>query len=85
MLGYLAVVSPEWPSYGEWPDMLNLGVLLARRDAPFPRHFLSIYRYFRDGDWNFNAVLMPYRTYEWYPDTLYLDRHLQVGLLMRMF
>ena len=79
LLGYPAVVSPQWPRYGDWPDTLNLGVLLARRHAPFLRHFLSTYRYFREGDLNWNAVLMPYRTYEWYPDTLYLDRHLQVG------
>ncbi|XP_076435497.1 uncharacterized protein LOC143275346 [Babylonia areolata] len=77
LLGYPAVACPEWPRYGEWPDTLNLGLLLARRHSPFLRHFLATYRYFRDRDWNFNAVLMPYRTYEWYPDTLFLDQFLQ--------
>ncbi|KAL8577199.1 hypothetical protein ACOMHN_061326 [Nucella lapillus] len=77
LLGYPAVAGPEWPRYGEWPEALNLGVLLARRHAPFLRHFLSTYRYFRDADKNFNAVLMPYRTYEWYPDTLFVDQFLQ--------
>ncbi|XP_070173296.1 uncharacterized protein [Littorina saxatilis] len=77
LLGYPTVACPEWPSYGEWPDTLNLGVIIARRHSPFLRHVMSTYRYFRDTDWNFNAVLLPYRTYEWFPDTLYLDVFLQ--------
>ncbi|KAK7491067.1 hypothetical protein BaRGS_00017763 [Batillaria attramentaria] len=57
LLAYPTVACPEWPHYGQWPDTINIGVLLARRQAPWIRHFLPTNRYFRDDDWNWNAVI----------------------------
>ena len=78
LLRYPAVLCPDWPRNGEWPESFNTGVLMAQRRAPFLRHFLSTLRHFLDHSHAFNAVMMPYRAYERHPDSLHVDRYLQV-------
>ena len=79
LLAYPTVVAMDWAMRGHFPDTFNLGVLLSRPHAPWLRHFLESHRDFRDRDWAYNSLQMSYRTYELYPDTVYLDRHLQVS------
>ncbi|XP_059149722.1 uncharacterized protein LOC131936687 [Physella acuta] len=75
---YPAVACPDWPANGAWPEVFNMGVVMAKPGAEFLKHFLRTFSYYRDDKWAFNAVFMPYKTYEQHPDTLYVDRHLQV-------
>ncbi|PVD32145.1 hypothetical protein C0Q70_07574 [Pomacea canaliculata] len=78
LLHYPVVASFDWPISGPWPNTFNLGVLLARPQAPWLRHWLTTFRHYRLSDSGFTATLMPYRVYEHYPDELYVYSRLQV-------
>lgn len=78
LLRYPTVLCPDWPRNGEWPETFNTGVLMSQAHAPWLRHFLSTLRHFLDHHHTFNAVMMPYRVYEWHPETAFIDRRLQV-------
>ncbi|XP_005090103.1 uncharacterized protein LOC101864351 [Aplysia californica] len=69
----------DWPKTGVFPDVINLGVLIAAPGAPFLRHFLESYRWYLDNHWSYNAIHMPYKVYEKVPSSLNIDRHLQVS------
>ncbi|XP_005104396.2 uncharacterized protein LOC101860674 [Aplysia californica] len=75
---YPVVACPDWPINGEWPEVFNMGVVLAKPGAEWLSHFLNTFRYYRDDKWAFNAVFMPYKAYEFHPDKIYIDRRLQI-------
>ncbi|KAL8620721.1 hypothetical protein ACOMHN_067284 [Nucella lapillus] len=77
LLAYPTVACPDWPSRGEWPAAFNIGVLMLQSDSPWLRHFLATMRRYMDSIWYFNGIMMPYRTYEPYPESLHIDYHLQ--------
>ncbi|GFO44188.1 hypothetical protein PoB_007069300 [Plakobranchus ocellatus] len=68
----------DWPETGAFPDVFNLGVLIAAPGAPFLRHFLESYRWYLDASWSYNAIHIPYKVYEKIPWSLNVDRHVQV-------
>lgn len=72
----------DWPETGSFPDVFNMGVLVAAPGAPYLRHFLESYRWYLDNDWSYNAIHMPYKVYEKNPLSLNLDRHLQVNMII---
>lgn len=73
-----ATACVDWPATGSFPDVFNLGVLVAAPGSPYLRFFLESYRWYLDNDWSYNAIHMPYKVYEKNPQTLNVDRHLQV-------
>ena len=78
LLDYPCVATSDWVAYGDFPDGINPGVLLAKRHAPWLRYNLAAHRYYIEENFVWNAVLMSYRTYERHPDQLFYYRHLQV-------
>lgn len=78
LLGYPCVATSDWAAYGDFPDGINPGVLLAKRGAPWLRHNLASHRYYVEKNFVWNAVLMSYRTFERHPNQLFYYRHLQV-------
>ncbi|KAH9499838.1 hypothetical protein Btru_076747 [Bulinus truncatus] len=68
----------DWPETGAFPDVFNLGVLVSAPGAPYLRHFLESYRWYLDRHWSYNAIHMPYKVFEKKPQTLNVDRHLQI-------
>ncbi|XP_070210229.1 uncharacterized protein [Littorina saxatilis] len=78
LLSYPTVVSLEWVRQGDWPETFNMGVLMAQQRAPWFKKFVPTLRDYRDSSWGRNAIMMPYRAYERQPDSLYVDRYLQV-------
>ncbi|XP_059166983.1 uncharacterized protein LOC131949209 isoform X2 [Physella acuta] len=68
----------DWPETGAFPDVFNLGVLVAAPGAPYLRHFLESYRWYLDRHWSYNAIHMPYKVYEKQPHSLNINRHLQI-------
>ncbi|XP_076444366.1 uncharacterized protein LOC143282562 [Babylonia areolata] len=78
LLRYPTVACPDWPSRDQWPEAFNIGVLMSQSDSPWLRHFLSSLRRYLDNIWYFNAIMMPYHVYERHPESLYIDRYLQV-------
>lgn len=68
----------DWPETGAFPDVFNLGVLVSAPGAPFLRHFLESYRWYLDKHWSYNAIHIPYKVYEKQPQSLNVNRHLQI-------
>jgi hypothetical protein len=79
LLSYPAVVSSDWVQYGIYPDNINNGVLLASPGSLFLRQFLAAQRYYVDNDFLWNSILLSYKTYERFPDQLFVYRRLQVS------
>ncbi|KAK7483861.1 hypothetical protein BaRGS_00024878, partial [Batillaria attramentaria] len=77
LLANPAVIGFDWQRRG-WPDNINNGIMMARARSHFLHHFLATHRDFRDRNWAYNSLMMSYRTWELYPQTAFLDRHLQV-------
>ncbi|KAK7092377.1 hypothetical protein V1264_008128 [Littorina saxatilis] len=78
LLAYPCVATSDWVAYGDFPDGINPGVLMAKRHAPWLRYNLAAHRFYIEENFVWNAVLMSYRTYERHPDQLLYYRHLQV-------
>nr|KAG5697271.1 hypothetical protein BaRGS_031267 [Batillaria attramentaria] len=76
LLANPAVIGFDWQRRG-WPDNINNGIMMARARSHFLHHFLATHRVFRDRNWAYNSLMMSYRTWELYPQTAFLDRHLQ--------
>ncbi|XP_013073333.2 uncharacterized protein LOC106060100 [Biomphalaria glabrata] len=68
----------DWPETGAFPDVFNLGVLVSAPGAPYLQYFLESYRWYLDRHWSYNAIHMPYKVYEKQPQTLNVNRHLQI-------
>ena len=81
LLQYPCVATSDWAAYGDFPDGINPGVLLAKRRAPWLRYNMAAHRYYIEKNFVWNAVLMSYRTYERHPDQLLYYRHLQVMVI----
>ena len=77
---YETVACADFPATGAFPDVFNMGVLLAGQGSQYLRYFLESYHHYLDGHWSYNAIHMPYKVYEKHPDLLLVNRHLQVGL-----
>lgn len=75
---YDAVACPDFPKTGAFPDVFNMGVLLAAQGSRYLQYFLESYHNYLDNNWSYNAIHMPYKVYEKHPDLLQVDRHLQV-------
>ncbi|PVD32149.1 hypothetical protein C0Q70_07578 [Pomacea canaliculata] len=78
LLHYPVVATFDWQNWDPWPNAFNLGVLLARPQAPWLRHWLTTFRHYQSSDSGFTAIMLPYRVYEHYPDELYVYSRLQV-------
>ncbi|CAL1535240.1 unnamed protein product [Lymnaea stagnalis] len=75
---YPAVACVDWARRGEWPEVFNMGVVLAKPNADWLKSFMKTFSFYREDKWAFNALMMPYKAYELHPDQLYVDTHLQV-------
>lgn len=76
---YDTVACADFPATGAFPDVFNMGVLLAGQGSQFLRYFLESYHHYLDNHWSYNAIHIPYKVYEKHPDLLLVNRHLQVG------
>ena len=75
---YETVACADFPATGAFPDVFNMGVLLAAKGSKYLRFFLESYHHYLDSHWSYNAIHMPYKVYEKHPDLLLVNRHLQV-------
>lgn len=75
---YPAVASFDWPTWGTWPDCFNLGVLMARAQAPWLRHWQDALRFYKREWSSFTATYMPYKILEHHPRELLVYDRLQV-------
>ena len=75
---YDAIVNFDHSSRQEYPDSMNLGVFLAKKNSHFVRYWQDSLRNYKTHDFYHNALELPYKTYEKYPHTVHVEKHLQV-------
>ncbi|KAK2180872.1 hypothetical protein NP493_421g01047 [Ridgeia piscesae] len=76
---YDAVGSYDWTYWNPpFPDTINFGVAVGKRNATYWRLFQESMRWFIDKDWSWNGLRQPYKVQERHPELLRLDPHLQV-------
>ncbi|XP_071150163.1 uncharacterized protein [Mytilus edulis] len=61
-----------------FPDSINLGVLMSKPGSHYIKHWQDSLVNYRSRDFFFNAIELPYKTFEKYPETVYIEPHLQV-------
>ena len=77
--GYDAVGSYDWVYWNPpFPDTINFGVALGKRNALFWHKFQESMKWWIDSDFSWNGLRQPYRILERYPELLKIDPRLQV-------
>ena len=81
---YDAVASYDWPQmYNNYPDYLNLGVMLGKSGAEYWQAALGSMRSFKDDFFGYNGLLRPYKLFERRPDLMHIEDRLQVSGVLR--
>jgi hypothetical protein len=76
---YDAVAALDWAhNYMYYPDYINLGVTRGRKGGPLWKHVANSFTIIKDDVFGFNGLLQPYKIYERHPNTLKIQRNLQV-------
>lgn len=79
--GYDAVGTYDWTYWNHpFPDTINFGVAIGKRNAPYWHKFQESMKWFMDGDWSWNGLRQPYRIQERQPDLVRIDPRLQVNV-----
>ena len=77
--GYDAVGTYDWTYWNHpFPDTINFGVAIGKRNAKYWRLFQESMRWFIDSDWSWNGLRQPYRIQERHPELVKIDPRLQV-------
>ena len=76
--GYDAVANVDHMPQPGFPDTINLGVFMAKPKSTFVKRWQDALVDYRSRDFLYNAIELPYKIYEKYPEYLYIERRLQV-------
>ena len=76
--GYDAVGNFDHMPQANFPNTINLGVFMAKPKSVFVKRWQDAFKAYRSNDFLYNAVLLPYKIYEKYPQHLYIEKRLQV-------
>ncbi|XP_062569678.1 uncharacterized protein LOC134231727 [Saccostrea cucullata] len=76
--GYDAIFNFDHMTRNGYPDVINLGVFLAKQHSHFVKFWQDSLVNYRSEDFYHNALELPYKTYEKYPQYVHVERHLQV-------
>ncbi|KAH3753969.1 uncharacterized protein LOC127848540 isoform X2 [Dreissena polymorpha] len=76
--GYDTIANFDHMQKEKFPETINLGVLMAKPKSTFIKRWQDALRNYKTDDFLYNAVELPYKVYEKYPEYLYIERHLQV-------
>lgn len=76
--GYDAIVNFDHMQNGNFPESINLGVFLAKPQSTFVKRWQDALRHYKSNDFLYNAVELPYKIYEHFPEHVFIERHLQV-------
>lgn len=76
---YDAVGTYDWTYWNHpFPDTINFGVAIGKRNAKYWHLFQESMRWFKDDDWAWNGLRQPYRIKERHPDLVLINPRLQV-------
>lgn len=76
--GYDAIANFDHMQQGNFPNTINLGVLMAKPQSTFIKRWQDALINYKSEDFLYNAVELPYKVYEKYPDYLHIEKRLQV-------
>ena len=76
--GYDTILNFDHMPRPGYPDSINLGVLMSKPGAHFIKRWQDSLVNYRSRDFFFNAIELPYKTFERYPHTVHVESHLQV-------
>ena len=76
--GYDAIANVDHMPQPGFPDTINLGVFMAKPKSTFVKRWQDALVDYRSRDFLYNAIELPYKIYEKYPEYLYIERRLQV-------
>lgn len=76
--GFDAIANFDHMQQGRYPETINLGVLMAKPRSTFIKKWQDALINYKSEDFLYNAVLLPYKVYEKYPEYLFIERRLQV-------
>ncbi|XP_046585078.1 uncharacterized protein LOC124292050 isoform X1 [Haliotis rubra] len=79
--GYDAIASPDWHLYGHWPDSINHGVLIAKRNSKYLQKLRTILQKYKSNNYWYNDHYLAYKVVEKDPTLVWLNRRLQVKCL----
>lgn len=76
--GYDAIFNFDHMTRNGYPDVINLGVFMSKPHSHFVKYWQDSLVNYRSDDFYHNALELPYKTYEKYPQYVHVERHLQV-------
>ena len=76
--GYDTVANYDHMEKPGFPNTINLGVFMAKPRSTFVKKWQDALSNYRSDDFQYNAVLLPYKVYEKYPEYLHIEKRLQV-------
>lgn len=76
--GFDAVANYDHMPEPGFPNTINLGVFMAKPRSTFVKRWQDALSEYRSHDFLYNAVLLPYKIYEKYPQYLLIEKRLQV-------
>ncbi|CAH1784266.1 unnamed protein product [Owenia fusiformis] len=78
--GYDVVATYDWATgwVPPWPDIINFGVTLGKRGAPFWHLFQHSMKDWWEKNWSYNGLQKPYKVYERHPHLVKINPHWQV-------
>ena len=76
--GYDAIANYDHMPQPYFPYTINLGVLMAKPKSTFVKRWQDALINYRSEDFLYNAVELPYKIYEEYPEYLHIEKRLQV-------
>ncbi|ESO89438.1 hypothetical protein LOTGIDRAFT_165035 [Lottia gigantea] len=79
--GYDVVVSPDWHLHGSWPDSVNHGAVMSKRNSEYLMRFRSTLQKHKLSPFWYVDHFIAYRIIEKHPDLVNFDRHFQVKCL----
>ncbi|XP_059169172.1 uncharacterized protein LOC131950961 isoform X3 [Physella acuta] len=78
---YDAVASPDWLSYGSWPDSISHTTIMAKKNSEYLFKLRNLHSQRHKERFWFVDQFLAYKILEENPDVLFLDRHFQVKCL----
>ncbi|XP_067659508.1 uncharacterized protein [Haliotis asinina] len=81
LFGYSAVASPDWHMHGRWPESINHGTLMAKRNSGYLKSLRRVFQKFYGKDYWFLDHYLSYHEVELNPEQMFLNSRLQVKCL----
>ena len=76
--GYDVILNYDHAPRNNFPNTINMGVVMAKPDAEYLKIWQKSYQDYRSDEFYYNPIEIPYKVYERYPWSVRVEKHLQV-------